>query len=792
MRQNLMITLIIMISLFSCKPKQQEFTYPEKDAIVGLASPITLQPDETIVYLSDYFPESEKIDSVTTIKSLNLSLENNKNKLTINSGAENIPTFFTLEVWSKGFAYHIPVKKSKKTKYTFNFDSKGKTYKTVQLKGEFNAWNPANTNLKFKNNIWTTDLIIKPGKYQYKTVLDGKETMDFNNPDSVENGIGGYNSLLTIKGKVNNPVSIFTKSFTNKNITIAIEGKADTFFVFYENTLLPDNYYQYINNELTIKIPNTAQSQKRAFIRIWAANDTEYTNDILIPLNNGNVLYDVKSLERTDYEAATIYNVFVDRFYNGNKDNDRPLNSPEVHPRADYHGGDISGISQIINKGYFDSLGINTIWISPIVKNPEEAYGQYPTPKTKFSGYHGYWPISFTEIDNRFGNENEFKKLVSTVHENNMNILLDFVANHVHELHPVYQQNKNWATELYLPDGTLNTEKWDEHRLTTWFDTFLPTLNLEKPEVYEMLTDSALFWIKNYNLDGFRHDATKHIPEIFWRTLSLKIKKDVILDENRRIYQIGETYGTPELIGSYVNSGQLDAQFDFNVYDANAATFAKKDATFKRLVEELQKSFDSYGYHHLMGNITGNQDRGRFMSYAGGALRFDEDSKKAGWTREVGIGDSIAYNKMAQLIAMNTSIPGIPVIYYGDEIGFYGGNDPDNRKMMRFDDLSEKEAELKNISAKLLKLRRNNLALIYGDYKILHQTDKQLVIARIYFDKIAVSIFNISDKDVELSFSIPEYIDTQKLKNNFDNEFKFENQKISILLKANSFEIITN
>ena len=157
--------------------------------------------------------------------------------------------------------------------------------------------------------------------------------------------------------------------------------------------------------------------------------------------------------------------------------------------------------------------------------------------------------------------------MITTAHENNKNVLLDYVANHVHLEHPVYQQHPEWATDLYLPDSTLNTEKWDEYRLTTWFDTHLPTLDLENPLVYEAMSDSALYWFENFEIDGFRHDATKHIPEVFWRTLTRKLKQRVMIPENRSIYQIGETYGNAELIGSYVNSGQMDAQFDFNFFD---------------------------------------------------------------------------------------------------------------------------------------------------------------------------------------------------------------------------------
>ncbi|MEO1257132.1 MAG: alpha-amylase family glycosyl hydrolase, partial [Bacteroidota bacterium] len=175
----------------------------------------------------------------------------------------------------------------------------------------------------------------------------------------------------------------------------------------------------------------------------------------------------------------------VDRFNNGNPSNDKPLNIPEVHPKVDYFGGDLAGITQRIQDGYFQDLGVNTLWLSPITQNPEGAFGKYPKPKTSFSSYHGYWPISNVKVDYRFGSKEEFRSLVNSAHDSEMNVLLDYVANHVHEQHPIYQQNPGWATNLYLPDGSLNTERWDDQRLTTWFDTFMPTLDLSKMETVD-------------------------------------------------------------------------------------------------------------------------------------------------------------------------------------------------------------------------------------------------------------------------------------------------------------------
>ena len=115
-----------------------------------------------------------------------------------------------------------------------------------------------------------------------------------------------------------------------------------------------------------------------------------------------------------------------------------------------------------------------------------------------------------------------FTELIEDAHTNNHSVILDFVANHVHEEHPLIINHPDWKTPFYLKDSVPNIRIWDAQRLTTWFDPFLPTLDLENPEVRKNQVDSAAFWMENFDLDGFRHDATKHIPYSFWEDLTQK------------------------------------------------------------------------------------------------------------------------------------------------------------------------------------------------------------------------------------------------------------------------------
>ena len=507
-----------------------------------------------------------------------------------------------------------------------------------------------------------------------------------------------------------------------------------------------------------LKIKNEKLKEKgRTYLRIFAEDETYLFNDMLLPMQNGCIVTDAAQLDRHDQQAQVLYSLMIDRFYNGNTANDWKMNSPEVLDIVDYQGGDLAGITAKIADGYFDQLGVNTLWISPITQNPWDAWGLYPFANgnkydssktyTKFSGYHGYWPIYATKLDDRFGTPDEFHTLLDSAHAHGINVVLDYVANHMHINSPTLQQHPDWHTDSILPDGRRNFELWDEARLTTWFDKHIPTLDLEREEVCEQMTDSALYWLANYDLDGFRHDACKHIPEGYWRMLGQKIATRW---PGRPIWMIGETYGSPELIGSYVKTGMLNAQFDFNVYFTTREALCGLKGLDEVMNNELT-SLRTYGAHHTMGNISGNHDQIRFASIAGGAIDISAYGKEEGWTQEVGIGDAeTAYKRAMLLEVINLTLPGVPCIYQGDEYGEVGGNDPDNRHMMRFDNINEQEKAMRDKVAELIHYRRHSMPLLYGDMIPLIDRPDEIIYQRIYLGKKVTVIINRKDLTYEI------------------------------------------
>ena len=782
---------LFVLACFVLTACQQKLNFPvDSENNKNLNSLSTLKLGENTIYLQDFVMNPADIDSISSSSDkLDCKLDSNKYTATFTVQKE-MEHFVNVNLWVKGVPYSIPCRKTDKIDYKFTFNPQGKIYRKVLISGQMNDWTASKTpELKVNSKgIFEVQLYLSPGTYLYQLNLNGEQNHDPSNPDEVDNGYGKFNSILQVKGQNDKFPKIFTDKFSTSTITLTTQNEVKQAFAYWQNYCLPAKFVVTENGKIKLIIPVEASKLDRSFIRVWVSNDFGVSNDVLIPLEKGKVLTNSNQIRRDDKQAQIMYFMLVDRFMNGDKSNDHPMNRSDVNHKVDYWGGDLAGLKQKIDDGYFEKLGANTLWISPLNQNPTEPYGFYAPMKTKFSGYHGYWPVSSSKVDFRFGTNQEFKNLVADAHKQNINVLLDYVAHHVHKEHPFYKQHPEWTTPLYLPDGTLNTERWDDQRLTTWFDTFMPTLDLANPKVVDMMTDSAVFWLNEFKLDGFRHDACKHITEQFWRELTLKIKKQ---NQGKNLYQIGETYGSPELISSYLTTGMLDGQFDFNVYDVANTTFAGVGGSDLLNVQTiLSSSLYTYGNHNVMGNISGNHDKPRFMAYASGDLRFGEDSKAAGWQREIGITDSTAYDKLFLMHAFNMTIPGIPVIFYGDEIGLTGANDPDCRRMMKFDNWNNREAKLWNRVSTLAHFRSDNPVMIYGDFINIHTTKDSWVFARKYFEKEAIVFINNSADSKNFEVTLPEIIKSDKLKSIFGNRFTKINQKISVKLPAYSMEIL--
>lgn len=780
MKQLLFLASIACLVLLACAGGQPQNQNADKPFAPGLFSPIQLAAETTTVHLEDYFPNGEWPDMLGA-QSLGISMDQDKKILQLYPEEGAIPPVSLLELAFGPHKYHIALKRSRNQIHRFEYIHEGGQPRTVQIAGSMTNWNPEGADMQLQGDRWVFDMPLDPGLYQYQIVVDGEWILDPANPVVVANGIGGFNSQLEI-GAADDPDKAARWKLIEEKGQIVLEmlhGTAEV-VALWENEQV--DVQAEGGSKFTIPIPEAAGQAARSHLRIFVGKENSEVVDHLIPLDKGVPVHKTEALTAEDQHANILYFLLVDRFFNGDKSNDAPVQDERVDPRANYHGGDLAGVQQKLEEGFFDELGVNTIWISPLNQNPEGAFQEFPEPRRWFSGYHGYWPVSSSRVDHRFGSNDELKALVQAVHQRDNKIILDFVANHVHEQHPLFKAHPDWKTELYLEDSTLNIRIWDAQRLTTWFDTFLPSLDFSKNEVVETQSDSALYWLTEFGIDGFRHDATKHIPETFWRRISQKIKTKT----GGTVFQIGETFGSRELIGSYVGSGMMDGQFDFNLYFDLRRVLTDEQPDTRQLLQSLNASLAYYGYHSLMGNVSGNHDMPRFIAIAGGDLKPGEDPKEAGWNRKIGVGDPVGYRKLEQLLAFLMTAPGLPVIYYGDEFGMSGADDPDNRRDMRFDGYNDNEQRVREVCKGLAKTRQNNMVLNYGDTEAYAPDPESFVMVRRYFEEEAVLVLNLSDKSRRIP--LPKGLSEEHMAQNFAEVVK-DGNGLSAEVEGHGFEL---
>ncbi len=733
--------------------------------VTDIIKPVNLtagKPDSMLISDMFYLPKY----NVTFAPNQNVTIDYDKNSKIVRFTPNLNFSGLTLVDFKIGKeTYSIPVRSGVQPKFKFTYKP-SKKYNKLTLFGSFNGWDRGILPMKDENNdgIYEAEVALEPGRYEYKFFGDGEEIVDPNNPEKKPNGMGDYNSIFTVEEPN------LGKLFLHKDKKES-NSSAARFRFFYENEkdggdINLSNIVALLNNQrvdtgkiliqgsaFEISIPRN-KLKGNNLLRAAVNKNGRTTNIQSVFIKDGNT-----ESGSSNWNNSIIYSLLIDRFSDGDKSLNKPIVQDSLFDKANYMGGDFQGIINKLNEGYFDSLGINTIWISPVYDNPDKAYKEAPAPHRWYSGYHGYWPVSSTEVEERFGTVNKLKELVATAHKHGIKILLDIVANHVHETHPLYKQKPEWFGELNLPDGRKNLRLWDEHRLTTWFEPYLPKFNyVSSKEAIKYQADNAVWWLKQTGADGFRQDAVKHISNDFWRTLTRKVKTEIEIPRNVSVYQIGETFGSYQLINSYVNNGQLSAQFNFNLYDTALPTFIDKKLSFKALDAEMKKTFLVYGENNLMGNVMDSHDKNRFMAFADGDLDVTQWSAiEEGWNNPPKVDNPNSYKKAVLYYAYMNAIPGLPVIYYGSEFGMSGASDPDNRRMMRFnDELTPDEKKMLNEVRQIINLRKKHSSLNGGDFLTLQANEKIYAFIRSDFNERILVILNKSEEKLKTNLTIPE------------------------------------
>jgi len=628
----------------------------------------------------------------------------------------------------------------------------------VNVFGQFNDWNRAARPLtQAEDGSWHTELLLEAGVYQYKFFVDGIELVDPANPVLVPNGFGDFNNVLEVQSRHTDVPALLVYGFDAPTRTASfvylVNGRradaAGTQVVaLLGDYVLPESAIARDGAEVRVTVPEGVSGH----LRVAAQRNGQPTRFSNVFLEDGALATGFQ------WRDAILYQIMVDRFVDGDPANTRRVAHDSLAMRANYHGGDLAGILQKLREGYFTHLGVNALWLSPVIQNTDRAHREYPPPHRFYTAYHGYWPTHPERVDERFGSMELLRTLVQEAESRGIRVLLDFVANHTHEDHPFFQNHPEWFGTMDLPDGRRNLRLWDEQRLTTWFEPFLPSFDFEgAPEALEVMTDNAIFWLRESGAHGFRHDAVKHIPNAFWRRLTQKIRTEIDPERTLPVYQIGETFGSYGLISSYVTPGQMDAQFNFNLYDAQLSTFLNPDVSFAFLNQELGRGLDVYGTAHVMGTLMDSHDKVRFLALADGDIPAGENDQEVGWATNIQVDDPASLRRAELLLAFLLTTPGVPTIYYGVEFGMTGGGDPDNRRPMRFgDELSEMERDMKSRVVPLIQLRRDRSALRRGDVHTLHVAHDAWAYLRTDAESRVLVVLNKGGEPLAWSFGLED------------------------------------
>jgi glycosidase len=400
------------------------------------------------------------------------------------------------------------------------------------------------------------------------------------------------------------------------------------------------------------------------------------------------------------WRRRVIYFVLVDRFRNGAPERD-DAHGHDVCNDADnahtYQGGDLAGLREHLD--YIQELGADALWITPL-------YRGVPAMAGSNCGFPGYWadfadPYSL-ELDPRFGAAEDLDALLEAMHGRDMPLMLDMVVNHAGYGARIVSQRPDWFT-----DPSTCASQGDPEIFCSLAG--LPDFDQRVPAVRSYLTNLHRSWVERFDIDAIRMDTVKHVtPSYFgeWNAAMREARPDM--------YVIGELLNEHDLapLHPYLDEGGFDGLFNFPLRRALIDTFAlghSVDVAASRMAETL----DRFGQARAgaMVNLLDNHDVRRFVEEIPG-----------------GVSGADAQARYHLAMTALLTLPGVPQIYYGNELGMYGGHDPDNRRFMpdwAFDPAERSSARRGFLpqparvfehTQRLLRIRSSVAALSNGEY----------------------------------------------------------------------------
>ncbi|KXT66687.1 glycoside hydrolase family 13 protein [Streptococcus sp. DD04] len=427
-------------------------------------------------------------------------------------------------------------------------------------------------------------------------------------------------------------------------------------------------------------------------------------------------IHEIDGCKVPDWVAETVwYQIFPERFANGN-----PEISPEgalawdssIKPKtSDFFGGDLQGI--IDHLDYLQDLGITGLYLCPIFESPSN---------------HKYDTTDYFEIDRHFGDKETFRKLVEQAHQRGMKVMLDAVFNHIGDQSPQWQDvlkygensaYKDWFHVREFPvtkDKLANPRKLPYH--TFAFESYMPKLNTANPQVRDYLLSVATYWIEEFDIDAWRLDVANEVDHQFWRDF-----RKAVLAKKPDLYILGEVWHTSQ---PWLNGDEFHAVMNYPLSDSIKDYFLRGVKKTSQFIDEIngQSMYYRQQISEVMFNLLDSHDTERILATAKGDTQ-------------------LVKSTLACLFLQR----GTPCFYYGTELELDGGPDPDCRRVMPWERVSDSN-EMLDFMKKLIQLRKDASDIIQHGKYILEEIKPDVLSLEWDYDRQKVrAIFNPSTEN---------------------------------------------
>lgn len=429
-------------------------------------------------------------------------------------------------------------------------------------------------------------------------------------------------------------------------------------------------------------------------------------------------------------QGAVIYQIFPDRFYNGDLSNDpktglihgNPIEFrswdqlPANPPRgADFFGGDLQGVLDKLD--YLQELGVQAIYFNPI----HEALSN-----------HKYDASDYLKVDDQFGSNELFKSLVDEAKKRGIYVIIDGVFNHTGVGFWAFQdvmekgQASPYADWYEIYDYPVDPVKGNYKSWNGY--SSLPALNYDNPEVRDYVLEVLHYWL-SLGVKGVRLDAPKEVPMEFWQEfyqIAKEIDPDVLL--------IGEIWDDAS---PWIHEKAFDSTMNYLYRDQMIKFFIQRRGRTSTFARGLGNDLTRYPEPvvHVLYNMVSTHDKERFLTLAQGNV-----------------------DRVKPYVIFQFTFVGAPAIYYGDEIGMEGGPDPDCRRPMIWDE-SKQNRELKDLYQQMIGIRQMHPALQKGSFRVVFTDDKArvLIFEREYQGERILVVLNNNDQSYTLKIPFVQW-----------------------------------